>query len=261
MGKVKDQKGDLAKQFPEISANIREHFGKEAFSEDDVRHAYCFCMRVPRKQTQLLSELHFALVSPSVIRMLPADFGAISRIDKDYPNVKAHARPCVCTKQALAHMACLSSRRYTCAYVCLDVCTVCVGLAMLADRPRAEHLSRIGRNSHGDSACGQRYREGSRLAAGLRNFITCSYVSFSAAQGLRLGVFGCFVASAGPSHSPNRRRNTPRLGQNRSESSFVCLRVVWHLISWISEAHHPSPTAGHFESYVRSVFKNGAAAI
>ena len=121
MGKVKDQKGDLAKQFPEISANIREHFGKEAFSEDDVRHAYCFCMRVPRKQTQLLSELHFALVSPSVIRMLPADFGAISRIDKDYPNVKAHARPCVCTKQALAHMARLSSRRYTCAYVSMCV--------------------------------------------------------------------------------------------------------------------------------------------
>jgi hypothetical protein len=60
-----------------------------------VRHAYCFCVRVPRKQTRLLSELHFALVSPAVMRAQLADFGAISRIDRTYPNVKA-ATACMC---------------------------------------------------------------------------------------------------------------------------------------------------------------------
>lgn len=68
----------------------------EAFSEDDVKNAYCFCLRVPRRQTKLLNELHFALVSPAVMRMLLADFGAISRIDRTYPNVKVRGSVCIC---------------------------------------------------------------------------------------------------------------------------------------------------------------------
>ena len=98
----------------------------QAFSEDDVRHAYCFCIRVPRKQTLMLSELHFALVSPAVVRMLPADFGAISRIDKEWPNCKAHARAHTLVKQVLSHMM-----------------HACAGISVGVPQPhcRSEHVS------------------------------------------------------------------------------------------------------------------------
>ena len=151
---------------------------------------------------------------------------ARSRASTKIIRMSRRARTRVRTKQALAHMAHLLSRRCACTsrrvYRSQRASFhVCVGVAMLADRPRAEHLSRNGRITHGDSASSERCGEGSRLAAGLRSFITCSYVSFSAAQGLR-SCWACLGASWPRQGVVETHRDQARIV--RSRRLFVC---VW----------------------------------
>ena len=49
---------------------------------------FFFTAKVNKKLATLLSELHFALVSPSVLRMLPSDFAVIARLDAKFSHVK-----------------------------------------------------------------------------------------------------------------------------------------------------------------------------
>lgn len=126
-----------------------------------MKNAFCFCLRVPRKQTRLLSELHFALVSPAVLRMLPSDFGAISNLDSQFPNCKArlpYARTVLqhvavsaaeCTHVSLHYVGVLPRRRCTLRHEVALVVLTYLGTsgARTETKRQLNGVAKVGRSS------------------------------------------------------------------------------------------------------------------
>ena len=64
------------------------HFGGSAFGETDMKSLLAFAMSVPHKLVDMVQALHFALVSPTVMRLPAKAFGRIAALPKDYPYAK-----------------------------------------------------------------------------------------------------------------------------------------------------------------------------
>ena len=79
---------DLSSAHEDILVKARRQFGQQTFDELDLTNLFNFAIRVPASLVKNLSELHFSLVSPALLRCRPADFGAIAAVDSKYPYVK-----------------------------------------------------------------------------------------------------------------------------------------------------------------------------
>ena len=79
---------DLNSAHEEMLVKARRQFGQQTFDDVDLTNLFNFAIRVPAALVKNLSELHFSLVSPALLRCRPSDFGAIAAIDGKYPYVK-----------------------------------------------------------------------------------------------------------------------------------------------------------------------------
>ena len=65
------------------------HFGGSAFRETDMKSLLAFAMAVPPKLVDMLQALHFALVSPTQLRLPAKAFANIAGLPESYPYAKA----------------------------------------------------------------------------------------------------------------------------------------------------------------------------
>ena len=80
---------------PTASATIakaRAHFGAAGFSDGDYKALLAFAAACPRKLVEMLQAIHFALVSPTVLRMPGVAFGRIAGLDRLCPYSKVVSR-------------------------------------------------------------------------------------------------------------------------------------------------------------------------
>ena len=105
-----------------------------------------FAGRLPKPTVNMLSELHFSLVAPSVLRLVPAAFGAIAGLEpKELVHPKAprgHRVACVyCTVCVAAAAVVSAERAATAVQYALQYGTICLGCCVfvLPSRCVAQH--------------------------------------------------------------------------------------------------------------------------
>ena len=85
-------KGGIAKSPAATVAKARAHFGAAGFSDGDYKALLAFAVACPRKLVEMLQAIHFALVSPTILRMPGVAFGRIAELEQLYPYSKVFRR-------------------------------------------------------------------------------------------------------------------------------------------------------------------------
>lgn len=81
-------KTDPQERFDLVIAKARTLFGSQSYSMGDFTRLFNFALRVGHQLCKNMSELHFSLINPALLRCRPAEFGTVAKLDE----VSAHCK-------------------------------------------------------------------------------------------------------------------------------------------------------------------------